>query len=284
MDCETSTRALVLGGGGITGLCWEVGVLAGLLDAGVDLRDADAVIGSSAGSFVGTNYTAGTDWPTFFAEQSHAAENEPVMHVDPAVYEGWRQAFATGAGNFEAVGAEFGRVARVYGAGVDAATRRAIVRSRLRTNQWPVNMRVVVTDADTGQLRLLGPASGIDIETATAASGAVPGIWPSVSFDGREWIDGGMVSAANAILAAAYDRIVVIAPMFAGYAGIPGVHDDVAHLIKAGRRVSLIVPDDDARAAIGPNPYDPRRGGAVAEAGRRQGRTRATEIGQLWAL
>ncbi|GAB3274063.1 hypothetical protein GCM10027456_63730 [Kineosporia babensis] len=39
-------------GGGITGIGWEVGVLAGLLDEGVDLRNADAVIGTSAGSFV----------------------------------------------------------------------------------------------------------------------------------------------------------------------------------------------------------------------------------------
>ena len=47
--------AIVLGGGGVTGIAWEIGVLAGLLDAGVDLG-ADAVFGTSAGSFVGAAF------------------------------------------------------------------------------------------------------------------------------------------------------------------------------------------------------------------------------------
>ncbi|MER7155387.1 patatin-like phospholipase family protein, partial [Streptomyces lydicus] len=47
--------ALVLGGGGLTGIGWEVGVLAGLADAGIDLADADVVIGTSAGSIVGAH-------------------------------------------------------------------------------------------------------------------------------------------------------------------------------------------------------------------------------------
>ena len=46
-------RALVLGGGGITGIAWEIGVVAGLVEAGVDLRAADLFIGTSAGSVVG---------------------------------------------------------------------------------------------------------------------------------------------------------------------------------------------------------------------------------------
>src|SRR5215207_6607663 len=43
-------RALVLGGGGSTGNAWLIGVIAGLLDAGLDVTEADLVIGTSAGS------------------------------------------------------------------------------------------------------------------------------------------------------------------------------------------------------------------------------------------
>jgi NTE family protein len=57
----TGGSAIVLGGGGVTGIAWEIGVLAGLLDAGVDLG-ADAVFGTSAGSFVGTALTAAWGW------------------------------------------------------------------------------------------------------------------------------------------------------------------------------------------------------------------------------
>jgi NTE family protein len=54
------SRALVLGGGGVTGVAWEIGLLAGLAEAGVDLRDADLVVGTSAGASVAAQITSGT--------------------------------------------------------------------------------------------------------------------------------------------------------------------------------------------------------------------------------
>ena len=56
-------RALVLGGGGLAGIAWEVGVLVGLAEGGVDLSLADRVVGTSAGSVVGTLLTTGVDLP-----------------------------------------------------------------------------------------------------------------------------------------------------------------------------------------------------------------------------
>ena len=49
--------ALVLGGGGITGIAWELGILHGLAEAGIDLTGADTVVGTSAGSVVGMSMT-----------------------------------------------------------------------------------------------------------------------------------------------------------------------------------------------------------------------------------
>ena len=46
----TGERALVLHGGGSAGNAWEIGVIAGLLDAGLDVTEADLIIGTSAGS------------------------------------------------------------------------------------------------------------------------------------------------------------------------------------------------------------------------------------------
>src|SRR5450755_745130 len=43
-------RALVLGGGGSAGNAWLIGVIAGLFDAGLDVTEADLIIGTSAGS------------------------------------------------------------------------------------------------------------------------------------------------------------------------------------------------------------------------------------------
>jgi len=42
-------RALVLGGGGLSGIAWETGVLAGLAAGGADVTTADYVLGTSAG-------------------------------------------------------------------------------------------------------------------------------------------------------------------------------------------------------------------------------------------
>ena len=42
-------RALVLGGGGVTGVAWELGMIAGLLDKGIDVTTADLFVGSDSG-------------------------------------------------------------------------------------------------------------------------------------------------------------------------------------------------------------------------------------------
>ncbi|WFR67685.1 patatin-like phospholipase family protein [Curtobacterium flaccumfaciens] len=281
MSQSTTTRALVLGGGGVTGIGWEVGILAGLLDEGVDLRHAETVIGTSAGSFVGTNFSSGADWDEVFAAQAHAADHEPTMRTDPAVFQAWQEAFRNGRGSAAKIGAAFGDIAREFPSPVPMKVREDAIRSRLRTNRWPETMRVTITDAVTGEVKLLGPNDGVPIETATAASGAVPGIWPSVVIAGREYVDAGMVSAANSSLAAGHDVVVVLAPMPAGYAGIPSAQDDVDRLNETATAV-LAAPDKHSREAIGSNPYDPTRAAAAAAAGRQQGRALAAHIRNVW--
>src|ERR1035437_7012661 len=56
---DMTGRALVLGSGGVTGVAWELGGLAGLAQQGTDLSGADLVVGTSAGSVVGAQLTSG---------------------------------------------------------------------------------------------------------------------------------------------------------------------------------------------------------------------------------
>jgi NTE family protein len=51
----------VFGGGGIAGVAWEAGIVIGLRRAGVDLSSADVIVGTSAGSIVGSRVAFGTD-------------------------------------------------------------------------------------------------------------------------------------------------------------------------------------------------------------------------------
>src|SRR3954469_368453 len=49
-DQHSARTALVLGGGGSAGNAWLIGVVAGLVDAGIDVTQADLVVGTSAGA------------------------------------------------------------------------------------------------------------------------------------------------------------------------------------------------------------------------------------------
>jgi predicted acylesterase/phospholipase RssA len=72
----TGSSALVLGGGGVTGVAWELGILAGLADAGVDLSAADAVVGTSAGAVVGALVATGTPIGELYDAQLEVAMGE----------------------------------------------------------------------------------------------------------------------------------------------------------------------------------------------------------------
>ena len=71
-----TSRALVLGGGGVTGIAWEIGLLHGLAEGGVDVTTADTLIGTSAGSVVGTQITSGRSLSELYAEQLEPADAE----------------------------------------------------------------------------------------------------------------------------------------------------------------------------------------------------------------
>jgi len=66
-------RALVLHGGGSAGNAWEIGVIAGLFDAGLDVTRADLTIGTSAGSTVAAQIMSSTRPPKLFADILAAA-------------------------------------------------------------------------------------------------------------------------------------------------------------------------------------------------------------------
>ncbi|MYV56655.1 patatin-like phospholipase family protein [Streptomyces sp. SID3212] len=193
----------------------------------------------------------------------------------------WVWAFLRGRGDLERVGAGFGTVARRFTPRVSEEERLRTVRARLWTTPWPRTLRVAATDADTGVLTVFDYIRGHPLVDVVSASGAVPGISPAIRFGGRTWIDGGMVSTANARLADGYERVLVIALMPDGHAGIPSAGQDVAAM-RATAKVELITPDLRSVRAVGPNPYDPARRGPAAVAGRDQGLEAAHRVADLW--
>jgi NTE family protein len=277
-----SGRAVILGGGGVTGIAWQTGILRGLQDAGVELGKADAIIGTSAGSFAGAYLACGVVGE-YFDLQFTAEAAEIAASMPPESIEGFRKAIVEGGGDPEATGRGLGRMA-IAAKTVSTEDRARVVSSRLPATGWPAApLRMTAIDAHTGELHLFDKNSGVSLTAAAEASGAVPGLWPVVEALGRTWIDGGSCSAANADLGAAYDSVVIIAPVVAGFPGQRGTLDEVADLKAAGVDVVLIHPDERASAAIGVNVFDPARRGPAAEAGRTQGQGVATQVLKVWS-
>lgn len=259
--------ALVLGGGGVAGIAWTTGVLAGLAEAGADVTGAELLVGTSAGSTVGAQLGSGLSLAELYERQVDPARQNREIRPDvdvPQVMEEWMRLT-------EEVTDPVAR-RRLVGERARAATtaspeeRHAVIARRLPSHEWPERRFVVVAvDAVSGEPRLFDRDSGVPLVSAVEASCAVPMVWPPVTIDGATYVDGGIRTMANADLAAGYDPVVVVAPLTG-----PDLDREVEELSRT-TRVELITPDDDAQAAIGLDPLDPGTRTPAARAGRAQG-------------
>jgi NTE family protein len=291
-------RALVLGGGGSAGNAWLIGIAAGLCDAGVDVREADLIIGTSAGSTAAAQITSAA--PTDLLAQILAAA--PPPRSGPVAADG-------GGVSKRAATDQLERTSRIIAAAEDPADmrrrmgaaalereaasagsghrqRRATVAARLPSQHWP-HRAVLITavDARTGEPVVFDRGSGVDLADAVTASCAGPGVPPHHIGDDR-YIDGGYRRNENADLAAGYGRVLVLSPL-GGRTRTPliwGMHlaAQVDELRARGSRVETIVPDSGSRHAFGVNLMDPSTRPPAARAGYDQGRVLAERLTEFW--
>jgi NTE family protein len=283
-----ASRALVLGGGGVTGVAWEIGVLAGLAARGVQLSAADLLVGTSAGSVVGALLAWGADPAQLYEEQLTPAAGagqagastgvDTMRRRDMAIF-GWAMLRHRDP---DRARARVGRMALAAPTGPEAR-RREVIAARVPSAQWPARpLLVTAVDAVTGEFAVFTAASEVSLVDAVGASCAVPGVWPPVTMAGRRWIDGGIRSPANADLAAGYERVVVLAPITRGLRAASAVATQAAALTRAGRAVAVVSPDQAAKAAIGRNVLDPARRAPAARAGHAQAGAALDRVGTVW--
>ncbi|GAB3439068.1 patatin-like phospholipase family protein [Actinophytocola sediminis] len=273
-------RALVLGGGGITGIAWEWGMLAGLARAGVDLSDADLVVGTSAGSVVGAQVAAGLDLDDRYASQLTPPDHEVGAALGPVMMARYALAMI-GPRDPKLVRARLGRLAMRAATGPEA-DRIAVIESRLPVPEWPDrSLLITAVDAGSGEFVTFDRTAGVPLALAVAASCAVPGVWPPVTIGGRRYIDGGMRSGTNADLAAGYDRVVVLSPLPRGLGQMTPAATQVEAL-RARSLVELVSPDRAALRAIGRNVLDPAKRAAAARAGIVQSESVLDRIRSVW--
>jgi NTE family protein len=271
-------KALVLGGGGVTGIAWETGLLLGLAEQGVDLTGAGLAVGTSAGSVVAAQVFSGVPLADLFAAQLAPPTSEIAARLGPA---GLARYVVAGLwpGDRARGRAWLGRQALRTGS-VPEADRRAVIAQRIGRDQWPATpLRVVTVEAGTGAVRIFTAESGVSLIDAVAASCAVPLVWPPMTVDGRRYVDGGARSVANADLADGADRVVVIAPIDVG---VRRADRPAAQVAKLGVPGVVIAPTAAARAAMGRNPLDPAFRAPAAEAGRQQAAAEVEKVRAVW--
>ena len=291
-------RALVLGGGGSAGNAWLIGVIAGLFDAGLDVTEADLIIGTSAGSTAAAQITSATPTELLAGILSAA----PQQRTGPVGSDGGRVPNRPAADHMEktseiiSAAEDAADMRRRMGAAaleMDAASdgsgqtqRRATVAARLPSQRWPERtVLIVAVNAHTGEPVAFDRHSGVDLADAVTASCAGPGVPPHSIGDSR-YIDGGYRRNENADLAAGYGRVLVLSPL-GGRSRTPlhwGMHLAAqAHELRArGSRVETILPDSNSRNAFGSNLMDPSTRPPAARAGYSQGRALAGQLTEFW--
>jgi len=174
--------ALVLGGGGTRGFA-HVGVIKALAANGIT---PDIIVGTSVGSVVGALYAAGYS----------ASDLERVaLQIDDSMVADW----------------SLPNRGFIKGQSLQDFVNRGVQNRPLERLNMP--FAIVVTDLKSGERRVL--QSG-DTGVAVRASSSVPGVFQPVEIDGREYVDGGLVSPVPVDVARTMGAEVVIAVDISG--------------------------------------------------------------------
>jgi NTE family protein len=224
---------LVLGGGGVLGGAWLVGALTALQQVhGLDPREAEMIVGTSAGSVTAALLGAGVGVDDLRAHQLGKPTGDPRLAAAS-----WDYDTSTGGqhpprpgfhpGSAALVTRNVSRLRRMPPTAVLAALLPegrgsleavgALVAGLVPAGWAPhPGVRVVALDYLAGRRTVFGDAAAppADLAVAVMASCAIPGWYTPVTIGGRRYVDGGTWSATSADLLAGLglDEVFVLAP------------------------------------------------------------------------
>jgi NTE family protein len=266
----------VLGGGGVVGIAWEVGVLTGLADEGVTVAPDAVVIGTSAGAVVGAQVASGTPLAELYERQRRgvAHETAPALGVLALLRLARAQLFVRDP---EQAARRLGQLA--LSSRIDDPSRqRRIAEARLPDHTWTdADLRVTAVDVDSGALRVFTRRDGVSLLDAVAASCAMPQSAAPVAIGGHRYMDGGMRSVLNLDLAPGDGPVIALAPSTAAIGPWAGIERQ-RRALDAGRRVELLLRDPASKRAQGRSVMDRSVVPALVAAGRDQGRHEAPRV------
>ena len=285
---------LVLGGGGTLGEAWMRGLLDGAGAAtGIDFRDCEYFVGTSAGSIVAAFLAAGRE-PDSGAEARAAQDwgaqvqeaEEPRRRL-AGLGDLGRTAAAPFAPLALGATAAGGAVARAAALAAVPKPKRAMPGlGRLVEEsgaRFDGRLRIAAVDRRSGKRVMFGaPGSPrASVAQAVLASCSIPWVFAPVEIDGREYVDGGVWSPTNldATPARRGTEVLCLNPTAAlrplsSVSNAAALAESLA-LKARGARVRTLRPDADAAEAMGKNFMDRSRTPEALAAGYAQGRALA---------
>jgi len=299
------TIGVVLGAGGIVGAAFHAGVLTALAEAGFDARDAQAMVGTSAGSGVAASLRAG--FPpidlaprnlgrAISAEAAEIVERSggpPTIDFRPRPFA--RAPLPSSLGLLFRSG---GHPAKALAGLMPTGTISTdMIGERIDAlygeRSWPEQpLWICAVDLDGGDRVVFGRGDAdAPVGLAVQASSAIPGFFRPVVHKQRRYVDGGLHSPTNADLLAGLglDLVVVVSPMsgtrISHGAIVPSARPlharrlagEVRQVRDSGTEVLTFQPTSADVTSMGRNPMDVRRRRITAETALASARSRLAQ-------
>lgn len=288
-------RGVVFACGGIVGYAWSL-LAAHRYEqmTGVDLRRAEILMGTSAGSILATELAAGLSTGELIAQleaTQRAGASAPRSSLPPRPRLRWSSLPLVAAGLRGKVAPHVALFGLVPDGGGDSAMLSRAVDRIVPAGRWVASEHpaclVVAVDCATGERVAFGraPAPAASAREAVAASCAIPGWCAPVEIGGRRYLDGGLASPTSLDLLAGdhLDEVVVFSPMTSARPAPAGslperfergmrrlmtktLDREVARVAATGTRVVRFEPTAHELHLMGPNFMDSRRRAQLLDA------------------
>jgi len=229
-------KALVLAGGGVAGIAYELGVLHALDRTLLDMsvNDFDIFVGTSAGATLAALLANGfTPGKILRAVEGDHQRTRPFLRRDlwrfdlsPFLRAGVRipgrllsagQRYLSDLRDGNLFGTLWVLLDLLPPALYDSATLEAYLRELIAdlggSNQFDElakELDIIATRLDTGQRAVFNQDSRVRISEAIAASSAVPGLYKPVRLNGVDYVDGGVRGNASIDLAVERGATLVV--------------------------------------------------------------------------
>jgi NTE family protein len=260
-----------------------------MAEGGIDLREFDVFVGTSAGAIVGGQLAAG------FLPHVPRPRSVPPPPAGPAVDRssldltilgGVFKLWGTMTHANPEVAAQIGKLTASLPRDAQKGWADRVVYG-MGLEGWPERPFLVSTvDTETGERRVFDRSSGADVNAVVIASSAVPGMFPPIEIDGRLYMDGQVHSSTNADLLLPFKPEQVLIAMPTNRVTGSGIGPHAENMLEreltalraAGCAISLRMPQPEDIEKLGSNLMDPRKVSDAFMLGMTTGKAWAKEV------